>query len=99
MRRETRLARGELPAVDRATIHPYEDARPGPFYYQRVAHPVGLEAEQLLSELEGGDAMLFPSGMGATTALVLALLGPGANVAVADGGYYGTVGLLGGEFA
>ena len=41
--------------------------------------------------------MLFPSGMGATTALMLALLGPGAKVAVADGGYYGTIGLLRGE--
>lgn len=98
MERETRLARGELPGVDRATIHAYEDATPGPFYYQRTAHPVGLEAERLLSELDGGQALLFPSGMGATTALVLALLGPGATVAVADGGYYGTVGLLRSEF-
>jgi cystathionine gamma-synthase len=30
---------------------------------------------------------------------VLALLGPGARVAVADGGYWGTVGLLAGELA
>jgi cystathionine beta-lyase/cystathionine gamma-synthase len=97
MKRQTRLAHGELPALDRATIHSYEDATPGPFYYQRVAHPVGVEAERLLSELEGGHALLFPSGMGATTALVLALLGPGATVAVADGGYWGTVGLLRGE--
>jgi cystathionine gamma-synthase len=94
MKRETRLAAGELPGLDRATVHPYEDASPGPFYYQRVAHPVGLEAEQLLSELEGGQALLFPSGMAATTAFVLALLGPGATIAVADGGYWGTVGLL-----
>ncbi len=99
MKRETRLARGGLPEVDRATIHPYEDASPGPFYYQRAAHPVGVEAERLLSELEGGHALLFPSGMGATTALILALLGPGATVAVADGGFWGTVALLRGEFA
>ena len=98
MERETRLVRGGVPGVERATIYPYEDATPGPFYYQRVAHPVGLEAERLLSELEGGHALLFPSGMGATTALVLALLEPGATVAVADGGYWGTVGLLRGEF-
>ena len=62
-----------------------------------MAHPVGLEAERLLGELEGGHALLFPSGAGATTALVLAMLGPGARVAVADGGYWGTVGLLRGE--
>lgn len=97
MKPETQLVRGPLAALDRATVHPYEDATPGPFYYQRAAHPVGVEAERLLSELEGGDALLFPSGMGAITALMLALLGPGARVAVADGGYYGTLGMLRGE--
>ncbi len=99
MKAETKLAAGTPPALDRATVHAYEDATPGPFYYQREAHPVGLEAEQRLSELEGGEALLFPSGMGAVTALCLALLEPGARVAVADGGYYGTVGLLRGELA
>jgi len=98
-KRDTRLARGELPALARATIDPYVDAMPGPVYYQRVAHPVGLEAERLLGELDGGHALLFSSGMGATTALVLALLRPGATVAVADGGYWGTVALLEGELA
>ncbi len=97
MKPETELVRGPLAAVDRATIHAYEDAAPGPFYYQRYAHPVGADAERLLSELEGGEALLFPSGMAATTALMLALLAPGAKVAVADGGYYGTIGLLRGE--
>jgi len=94
MRRETRLAQGGVPELDRATIHPYEDARPGPFYYQRNAHPVGAEAERQLGELEGGHALLFPSGSAATTALVLGLLEPGSRIAVADGGYYGTVALL-----
>lgn len=98
MKPETKLVHGALPAVDRATVHRYEDATPGPFYYQRYAHPVGAEAERALSELEGGHALLFPSGMGATTALILAMLCPGATVAVADGGYFGTVGLMGGEF-
>jgi cystathionine gamma-synthase len=94
MHRNTELARDHLPALDRATVHPHTDAEAGPFYYQRAAHPVGAEAERLLGELEGGSALLFPSGMGATTALVLGLLKPGARVAVADGGYYGTVRLL-----
>ncbi len=94
MHRETELARHRLPVVDRATVHAFEDAQPGPFYYQRAAHPVGVDAELRLSELEGGHALLFPSGMGAVTALILGLLAPGARVAVADGGYYGTVGLM-----
>jgi cystathionine gamma-synthase len=97
MQPESRIASAPLPPLDRATIHPYVDATPGPVYYQRVAHPVGLEAERLLGELEGGHALLFGSGSGATAALALALLAPGAKVAIARGGYWGTVGLLSGE--
>ena len=77
-------------ALDRSTIWPYEDGRPGPFYYQRNAHPAGVEAERQLGELEGGRALLFPSGAGATTALVLALLDPGKTVAITRDAYYGT---------
>jgi cystathionine gamma-synthase len=99
MQRDTQLARGQIPPLDRATIHPYEDATPGPFYYQRMGHPVAVEAEGVLGEIEGGHALLFPSGAGATTALVLAMLSPGAKVAVADGGYYGTIGLLRAELS
>jgi cystathionine beta-lyase/cystathionine gamma-synthase len=95
----TQLARGQIPPLDRATIHPYLDATPGPVFYQRDAHPVGLEAERLLGELDGGHALLFPSGSAATTALVLAMLAPGATIAVADGGYWGTVGLLESELS
>jgi cystathionine gamma-synthase len=96
-RRETRLARGQVPPLDRATVDPYVEAMPGPFYYQRAAHPVGLEAERIIGELEGGHALLFSSGTGATAALILALLKPGATVAIADGGYWGTVALIEGE--
>jgi cystathionine gamma-synthase len=95
----TRLSRGRVPPLDRATIHEYENGTPGAFYYQRYAHPVGVEAERVLSELDGGHALLFPSGTGAVTSLVLGLLAPGARVAIADGGYYGTVGLLRAELA
>jgi cystathionine gamma-synthase len=95
--RETQLARGQVAPLARATVEPYVDATPGPFYYQRSAHPVGHEAELVLGELEGGHALLFSSGTGATTALLLAMLEPGSTVAVADGGYWGTVALLEGE--
>jgi cystathionine gamma-synthase len=43
-----------------------------------------------LGALDGGEALLFSSGAGATTAVVLALLEPGATIAVAEGCYYGT---------
>jgi cystathionine gamma-synthase len=77
-------------AVDRSTIWPYRNGEPGEFYYQRYAHPTGVEAERALGELEGGDALLFPSGTGATTALVLAFLSPGDTIALAEGAYFGT---------
>jgi cystathionine gamma-synthase len=76
--------------LDRATIWPYRDGEPGELYYQRYAHPNALAAEAKLAELEGGEALVFPSGAGATTALVLALLEPGQTIALAEGGYYGT---------
>ncbi len=97
MDRQTEVVHGPLPSLQRATIHPYVDATPGPVYYQRVAHPVGLEAERVLGGLDGGHALLFGSGSAATAALALALLSPGDTVAVAQGGFWGTVALLGGE--
>ncbi len=61
-------------ALDRSTIWPYRNGEPGEFYYSRYGHPTGVEAERELGELDGGHALLFSSGAGATTALVLALL-------------------------
>lgn len=82
--------------LDRSTIWPYDErGEPGRFYYSRYDHPVGVEAEEALGELEGGEALLFPSGSGAITTLVLALLGPGQTIALAEGSYYGTALLFG----
>ena len=80
--------------LDRSTIWPYREGEPGELYYQRYAHPNGLAAERVLAELEGGEALLFPSGAGATTALVLGLLEPGQTIALAEGAYYGTATLF-----
>ena len=82
-------------SLDRSTIWPYDEhGEHGEFYYQRYAHPTGVAAEQALGELDGGHALLFPSGAGATTALTLSLLQPGSTVALAAGAYYGTGRLL-----
>src|SRR5690349_14578945 len=77
--------------LDRSTIWPY-DARGelGEFYYQRFGNPTVPAAEAALGELDGGTALLFPSGAGATTALVLSLLEPEDTIALAGGGDYGT---------
>jgi cystathionine gamma-synthase len=76
--------------LDRSTTWPYDDGEPGEFYYQRYGHPAGAEAERALGELEGGHALLFPSGAGATTALLLTLLEPGKTIALTQDAYYGT---------
>src|SRR5919201_3188523 len=76
--------------LDRASIWPYRAGEPGELYYQRYAHPNAIAVERTLGELEGGEALVFPSGAGATTALVLGLLAPGQTIALAAGGYYGT---------
>jgi cystathionine gamma-synthase len=81
--------------LDRSTIWPYREGEPGQLYYQRYAHPNGLAAERALGELEGGEALLFPSGTGAAAALVLGLLEPGQTIALAEGAYYGTSVLFG----
>src|SRR4051794_7315638 len=77
--------------LDRSTIWPHdEQGEVRDFYYQRFGNPTIAAAEAALGELDGGTALLFPSGAGATTALVLSLLEPGATIALARGGYYGT---------
>src|SRR5471032_347442 len=80
-----------METLDRRTVWPYDEAgEPGPFIYQRYAHPTGSEAEQALGELEGGDALLYGSGTSAATACVFAFCRPGVKVALAEGAYFGT---------
>jgi len=76
--------------VDRSTTWPYEDGEPGEFTYARYSSPTMAEAERLLGELDGGEALLFASGMAASTAVVMTFLSPGHTVAHAEGAYYGT---------
>src|SRR5579872_4440599 len=80
-----------MTVVDRSTAWPYDEhGEAGPFVYQRYGHPAGAEAERLLGELEGGDALVYTSGTGAITALAFALCRPGSTVALAEGAYVGT---------
>lgn len=83
-----------MQSIDRATVWPYERGEPGRFYYARYAHPTGAAAEAALGAAEGGDALLYPSGMGAIATTLLGLTGPGARVALAEGIYFGTGKLL-----
>ena len=76
--------------IDRSTTWPYVDGEPGEFTYSRYSGPTLREAERRLGELDRGEALLFASGMAASTSLVLALLSPGQKVALGGGVYYGT---------
>jgi cystathionine gamma-synthase len=79
--------------LDRSTVWPYdEQGNARQYYYSRDGSPTVASAERALGELEGGEALLFPSGTGAVTALVLWLLQPGDTIAIAAGAYYGTSG-------
>src|SRR5215210_3010351 len=81
--------------IDRSTAWPYDErGDPRDFYYSRYAHPTGTAAERKLGALEGGDALLYASGMGAATAVVLAFAEPGTTIALAEGAYFGTAVLL-----
>jgi cystathionine gamma-synthase len=71
-------------------LWPYEQGEVPEFFYARYGHPVVAEAEAALGALDGGTAVLFPSGTGAATALALSLLHPGETIALAEGAYYGT---------
>jgi cystathionine gamma-synthase len=76
---------------ERTILWPYDErGEPGEFYYSRYAHPTVAEAERELGALDGGTALLFPSGTGAGTALALSLLRPGETIALAAGAYFGT---------
>jgi cystathionine gamma-synthase len=77
--------------LDRSTIWPYDESgEPRDFYYQRYGHPSGAAAEAELGALDGGTALLFSSGAGATTALALHLLRSGSTLALAQTAYFGT---------
>lgn len=75
--------------LDRAATWPYEHGEPGRFSYARADHPTGVACEEALGALDGGHALLYPSGMGAVTTVVLTMLPPGGTVALAEGAYYG----------
>ena len=82
--------------VERSTVWPYDPAgEPRQFYYSRYDHPIGVAAERELGRLEGGDALLYASGMGAATTVLLAFASAGKTVAVAEGAYFGTGKLIG----
>jgi cystathionine gamma-lyase len=61
---------------------------PGLDHYGREGNPTWRRYEQALAELEGGEVVLFSSGMAAITALLLPILRPGDAVVIPADGYF-----------
>jgi cystathionine gamma-lyase len=61
---------------------------PGLDHYGREGNPTWRRYEQALAELEGGEVVLFSSGMAAITALLLPILRPGDTVVIPADGYF-----------
>ncbi|HZO95212.1 MAG TPA: cystathionine gamma-lyase [Candidatus Baltobacteraceae bacterium] len=64
-----------------------------PFAYGREDNPTFRAYEAALGDLEGGDAVVFASGMAAIEAVFGSVLLPGDVLVVPAGGYYSTRGL------
>jgi cystathionine gamma-lyase len=71
-----------------APYHLSGDPAESEFTYGRFDNPTWRAYEQAVGELEGGDALVFGSGMGAVTTLLLALLEPGDPIAIPSDAYY-----------
>jgi cystathionine gamma-lyase len=71
-----------------APFHLAGDPAGSDFTYGRFANPTWRAYEAALGELEGGDAAVFGSGMGAISTLLLALLEPGERLVIPSDAYY-----------
>ena len=70
-------------------FHLQGDVATSDWSYTRYANPTFARYEAALSELEGGEVVVFATGMAAATALLLTGLSPGSAVAMDHGCYRG----------
>jgi cystathionine gamma-lyase len=82
-----------------APYHAAGDPKSAPYTYGRFGNPTWTRFEQALGELEGGEAVVFASGMAATAAILGTELRPGDVAVLPSDAYYTTRVLAGGFFA
>src|SRR5262245_19427732 len=82
-----------------APYHVAGDPAGSAYSYGRNHNPTWTNFEQALGELEGGEAVVFASGMAASAALLGSLLCSGDIVVLPSDGYYTTRLLAQGFFA
>jgi cystathionine gamma-lyase len=96
----TRVVRAGQPGAEQGTPFLPGPVFAGPFHlqgevatsewsYTRYGNPTFARYEAALSELEGGEVVIFATGMAAATALLLTGLSPGSAVAMDHGCYRG----------
>ena len=71
-----------------APYHLPGDPADSPYTYGRFDNPTWRAYEEEIGTLEGGEALVFGSGMGAVSTLLLALLEPGDRLVLPSDGYY-----------
>jgi cystathionine gamma-lyase len=71
-----------------APYHLSGDPGESEFTYGRYENPTWKAFEQAVGKLEGGEAAVFGSGMGAVSTLLLALLEPGDPIVIPSDAYY-----------
>jgi cystathionine gamma-lyase len=110
LRDATRVVRAGLPEaaqgqpfhpgpVFAAPYHVAGDPASAPYTYGRFHNPTWTHFENALGELEGGEAVVFASGMAATAAILSTVLAPGDSVLLPADGYYTTRTLASSFFA
>jgi cystathionine gamma-lyase len=110
MRDGTRVVRAGLPPFSQGEpflpgptfANPYHlmgDPSSSPYSYGRYHNPTWTHFERALSELEGGMAVIFASGMAAVTAVFGSVLRPGNILVMPSDGYYTARMLAEGYFA
>lgn len=73
-----------------STFHLKGEADSADYQYARFHNPTWTALEKGLSELEGGETVIFPSGMAACAAILSSLLVSGQTVVLPADGYYAT---------
>jgi cystathionine gamma-lyase len=80
-------------------FHLAGDPATSPYSYGRYHNPTWTHFERALGELEGGEAVVFASGMAATAAVLGSVLRPGDVAVLPADGYYTARQLADGFFA
>ncbi len=103
----TRVVRAGLPGISQgepflpgptfsATYHFSGEPATSPYTYGRYHNPTWTQFEQALTELEGGPAIVFASGMAAVTAVFGVTLQPNDTLIMPSDAYYTARQLAGG---